>query len=381
MTISIFGSLFLLLWYNINTMNPDRKKQNIDAIDFDGRKQQNIQKTFKRVFVDVLIFLLLIIATFLLVFKDQDLGEALNAFYSAKVGFVFLGILLMVGYFAIEAWNIYSILKSFGEKLTYAQAFKFTLIGFFFCSVTPGASGGQPIEIYYMSKEKISGAHATLALLIQLCGVQISVIALGVIGIIFSLSYMETSVIWLTLLGLLINGVALAILLICIFSKKLTQRIVDFGIAVLKLFGYKKIEQKRKSINKSLEQYSNGAVYIKSHRKEFWICIGRTTLQMVFYFLIPFCVYKALNLSGTSFIQLFFFQAVLFMATSGLPLPGAIGASEAVFLSLFGAAFGEEMLGGAMLLNRSISFYWFVLITMVVVFINIVRIKAAKEEK
>lgn len=381
MTISIFGSLFLLLWYNINTMNPDRKKQNIDAIDFDGRKQQNIQKTFKRVFVDVLIFLLLIIATFLLVFKDQDLGEALNAFYSAKFGFVFLGILLMVGYFAIEAWNIYSILKSFGEKLTYAQAFKFTLIGFFFCSVTPGASGGQPIEIYYMSKEKISGAHATLALLIQLCGVQISVIALGVIGIIFSLSYMETSVIWLTLLGLLINGVALAILLICIFSKKLTQRIVDFGIAVLKLFGYKKIEQKRKSINKSLEQYSNGAVYIKSHRKEFWICIGRTTLQMVFYFLIPFCVYKALNLSGTSFIQLFFFQAVLFMATSGLPLPGAIGASEAVFLSLFGAAFGEEMLGGAMLLNRSISFYWFVLITMVVVFINIVRIKAAKEEK
>ena len=362
-------------------MNPDRKKQNIDAIDFDGRKQQNIQKTFKRVFVDVLIFLLLIIATFLLVFKDQDLGEALNAFYSAKFGFVFLGILLMVGYFAIEAWNIYSILKSFGEKLTYAQAFKFTLIGFFFCSVTPGASGGQPIEIYYMSKEKISGAHATLALLIQLCGVQISVIALGVIGIIFSLSYMETSVIWLTLLGLLINGVALAILLICIFSKKLTQRIVDFGIAVLKLFGYKKIEQKRKSINKSLEQYSNGAVYIKSHRKEFWICIGRTTLQMVFYFLIPFCVYKALNLSGTSFIQLFFFQAVLFMATSGLPLPGAIGASEAVFLSLFGAAFGEEMLGGAMLLNRSISFYWFVLITKVVVFINILIIKAAKEEK
>ena len=360
----------LFLCYNVRYMDQNEEK-----------KQQTIQKKFKRIFFDVLIFLLLIIITFFFVFKDQDLGEALSAFYNAKFSFVFLGILLMVGYFAIEAWNIYSILKSFGEKLTYGQAFKFTLIGFFFCSVTPGASGGQPLEIYYMSKEKISTAHATLALLIQLCGVQISMMGLGLIGILFSLRYMETSIIWLTLLGLLINGIALAILLIGIFSKKLTHRLVDFGIAVLKLFGYKKIEQKRKSIDKVLKQYGDGAVYIKTHKKEFWTCIGRTTLQMVFYFLIPFCVYKALGLSGTSFIQLFFFQAVLFMATSGLPLPGAIGASEAVFLSLFGVAFGEEMLGGAMLLNRSISFYWFVLITLVVVFINIVKIKAAKEEK
>lgn len=346
----------------------------------EDKKQQNIQKRFKRMFFDVLIFLLLIVITFFFVFKDQDLGEALEAFYSAKFSFIFLGILLMIGYFAIEAWNIYSILKSFGEKLTYGQAFKFTLIGFFFCSVTPGASGGQPLEIYYMSKEKISPAHATLALLVQLCGVQISMMGLGLIGVIFSLHYMETSIIWLTLLGLLINGFALALLLICIFSKRLTQRLVDFGIAVLKLFGYKKVEQKRKIINKSLKQYSDGAVYIKTHQKEFWICIGRTTLQMIIYFIIPFCVYKALGLSGTSFIQLFFFQAVLFMATSGLPLPGAIGASEAVFLSLFGVAFGEDMLGGAMLLNRSISFYWFVLVTMVVVFINIIRLKAIKEK-
>jgi uncharacterized membrane protein YbhN (UPF0104 family) len=54
-----------------------------------------------------------------------------------------------------------------------------------------------------------------------------------------------------------------------------------------------------------------------------------------------------------------------------LPLPGAIGASESVFLSLYGAVFGEGLLSTAMLLNRGINFYWFVLISMIVVFINI----------
>ncbi|MBR2659571.1 flippase-like domain-containing protein [Candidatus Saccharibacteria bacterium] len=351
-------------------MEPDKKKQ-----------PDNIQKTFKRIFIYILIFVGLIGLTFFLVFKDQDLGEALDVYSNAKFGFVTLGLVLMLGYFAIEAWNIYSILKSFGEKITFWQAYKFTLIGFFFCSVTPGASGGQPLEIYYMTKEKISGAHATLALLIQLCGVQISVLMLGIIGLLVSLSMMESSIIWLTIIGLIINGVALAALLIGVFSKKITKKFVDFFLYVFAFFKRDKVEEKRKSINASLEQYSDSAKYIKTHQKEFWLCIGRTFLQMVVYFFIPFCVYKALGLSGTSFLQLFFLQAVLFMATSGLPLPGAIGASEAAFLSLYGLAFGEDMLGGAVLLNRSISFYWFVIVTMVVVFVNIVRLRKIKEAR
>lgn len=345
----------------------------------DKKKPDAIQKTFKRIFTYILIFVLLMLITFFLVFKDQDLGEALKVYNNAKFTFVGLGILLMLGYFAMEAWNIQSILKTFGEKITFWQSYKFTLIGFFFCSVTPGASGGQPLEIYYMSKEKISTANATLALLIQICGVQISVLLLGIIGLFVSLHLMETSIIWLTVIGLVINGVALAALLIGIFSKKITKKFVDFFIYVLKFFSYKKIEEKQESINKSLEQYSEGAKYIKSHQKEFWVCVARSFGQMVIYFLIPFCVYKALGLHGTSFLQLFFLQAVLFMATSGLPLPGAIGASEAAFLSLYGLAFGEEMLGGAVLLNRSISFYWFVFITMLVVFINIIKIRSRKE--
>ncbi len=344
------------------------------------KKPDSIQKIFKRIFIYVLIFVLLVGITFFLVFKDQDLGEALRVYNNARFGFVALGLILMFGYFAIEAWNIYSILKSFGEKINYWQAYKFTLIGFFFCSVTPGASGGQPLEIYYMSKEKISTAHATLALLIQICGIQISVLILGIIGLLVSLGRMEASIIWWTLIGLVINGVALAALLIGIFSKKITKKFIDFFIYVLKFFNYKKIEKKQESINKSLEQYSEGAKYIKTHQKEFWICIARSFAQMSIYFIIPFCVYKALGLSGTGFLSLFFLQAVLFMATSGLPLPGAIGASEAAFLSLYGLAFGEEMLGGAVLLNRSISFYWFVFITMFVVFVNIIKLRAAKDK-
>ena len=101
----------------------------------------------------------------------------------------------------------------------------------------------------------------------------------------------------------------------------------------------------------------------------------KTTVQIVIFFMIPFFVYKAFNLSGYNIFTLFTMQSILFVATSGLPIPGAIGASETVFLSLYGAVFGEGLLSSAMLLNRGINFYWFVIISMVVVLINTVILR------
>lgn len=341
--------------------------------------QNIIQKTFRRIFFYILIFVLLISLTFFFVFKDQDLGSIFNIVNHANIVFVALGVALMIGYFCVEAWNIRSLLASFGNKISFLKSLKFTLIGFFFCSVTPGASGGQPIEIYYMSKEKIPAANATMALLVQICGIQISVMALGVIGMVaFPHILLNNGIMLMTLIGLAINGFALVVLLVCVFSRRLTQKVVNSGISVIKFFGYKKIEQKRASINKTLKQYSSCSKYILSHRKEFTISILRTLLQMALFYAIPICVYKALNLSGANLIELFFMQTILFMATSGLPLPGAVGASETIFLAIYSTIFGEELLSSALLINRGISFYWFVLVSLIVVFINAIRIKSQK---
>ena len=150
---------------------------------------------------------------------------------------------------------------------------------------------------------------------------------------------------------------------------------------ILKKIGVKKIEEKQASLDKALDSYQEGAVYIRTHRREFIISMGRAFAQVSVFYLIPFCVYKAFGLSGMTVVQLFNIQSVLFLATSGLPLPGAIGASESVFLTLYGTAFGEQLLSSAMLLNRGISFYLFVIITMIVVMVNIVILKRKESTK
>lgn len=320
------------------------------------------------------------VATFWFVFKDQDIGQIFNVAQSANPWFLLLGIFLMLMYFAMEAINIKSILKSFGEKLSFLKAYKFTMIGFFFAAITPSATGGQPLEVYYMSKEKIPAAHSALALLVQVCGIQVSTMLLGIISMLLNIKLLTGPVLWLSIIGLTINGIALIAMLVCIFNNKLTRKLVNGFVNILKHVGFKKIEKRRAKIDKSLDQYADGANYMKTHKKEFAIAMLRVFVQFCFYFSVPYCVYRAFGLEGMSFFEVFALQAILFMATSALPLPGAIGASESVFLNLFGLAFGAELLSSAMLLNRGITFYLFVIITLFVVFINIIRMKNTKKE-
>lgn len=337
-------------------------------------------KTIKRFIRNIIFFVLLIILTFWILFKDQDMNQLFSVIKMAKKSYVFLGFFVMLLFFFMEAYNIKSILKTFGEKISIFKAYKFSLIGFFFSAITPAATGGQPMEIYYMKKEKISGAHSTMALLIQLCGYQISTISLGIICAIINPTILKAGLLALFLVGISINGFALFLMLVCIFSKRLTEKLVNVAIKIMKFFRVKNIEKKKKDIDKGLEKYNNNSEYIKTHKKEFTICILRVFVQIIFYYLVPFCVYKAFGLNEYSIFELFTMQAILYTTVSGLPLPGAIGISETVFLGIYGVAFGREFLQSAMLLNRGINFYSFVIISLIVVIFNIIKNKKLEEK-
>ena len=328
------------------------------------------KNVIKQLVWNAIFFMILMFGTFWLVLKDQDPAELIEIAKGVDTKFLLVGFGAMLLYFAMEAWNIRNILRSFGEKESFWRAYKHTLIGFFFAAVTPGASGGQPIEVYYMTKDGISAGHGSLALLVQVCGVQISMMTLGIIGMFFNAGLLSGPLLTLVIIGLIVNGAALLLMWIAIFSPKLTKKIVHFFVGFIAKIGFKKVLEKRKDIDKSLEQYAKGSVYLKKHPKEFWACIFRAFIQFTCYFSVPYFVYKAFGLSEYSFVQIFAMQSLIFMATSALPIPGAIGASEATFLDLFGMVFGAELLRSATLLNRGITFYAFVFLTMLVVFVN-----------
>ena len=132
--------------------------------------------SIKKIIRNFIVFVGLIFLTLWVILKDQSITEILDVLNNVTMKYVYIGIACMAVYLVLEGVNIRRTLKALGEKTTYIQCIKYSLIGFFFSSITPAASGGQPMQIYYMHKDKIKVANSTLALLINLTSMQITTI-------------------------------------------------------------------------------------------------------------------------------------------------------------------------------------------------------------
>lgn len=341
-------------------------------------KAKKIKKTIR----NLIVFILLIGLTFYLIFKDQNVLEILNIAVSVKKRYILVAIIAMCLYLLGETINITRILKELGEKSTFLRNIRYTLIGFFFSSITPAASGGQPMEIYYMHKEKIAVANSTLALLVHLTSFQIVTITLGILSTILHFEIVKSGLIYLVILGILLNSTALTLLAISIFSKRLSKGLINFAVKVLKFFRIPNIEKKQESLEKELEKYQESAVYIKEHKKLMIKTLVTTFIQVIIYYSIPYWVYLAFGFTGYNFFQIVTLQAMLYATVSGIPSPGAVGVSEGAFIEIFKGVFPATMMNSAILLNRGASFYLFVIISAIITTITALKTKnyEVKEE-
>ena len=316
------------------------------------------------------VFILLIVLTLYVLLKDQNLLEVFDIIKSAKIEFVLLGIMCVAIYVMCESVNISRTLKALGEKSTFAHNIKYALIGFFFSAITPAASGGQPMQIYYMHKNHISIANSTLALLINLTSMQIVTIGLALFSIMINYQYMNKTLIILFAIGILLNLTALTLLLVGIFSKKLSRALINFAIKVLKLFRIRNIENKKQKLEETLAKYQNSADYIKNNKRLIFRTILTTLVQYISYYSVTYCTYRALGLADHNVLEIVTMQAVLYGTVSGIPSPGAVGVTEGAFIEIFRNIYPQNMIKSAVLLNRGINFYLLNIVCGIVTIIN-----------
>lgn len=338
-------------------------------------KQGNIKKLIR----NFIVFILLIFLTLWMILKDQSITEIINVLNDVKIQYVFIGILCMAIYLFLEGINIRRTLNALGEKITIWQSTKYSLIGFFFSSITPAASGGQPMQIYYMHKDKISVANSTLALLINLTSMQITTISLSIFSLIVNFRFMNKVLILLFVIGIGLNASALILLLIGILSKRLSRALIKFTIGVLKFFKVKNIMAKERKILLELKNYQASAKYVKSNKGLMLKILVTTMIQFCIYYSIAYWTYRSLGFNASNIFEISTMQSVLFATVSGIPSPGAVGVSEGAFIEIFRNIYPKNMIKSATLLHRGINFYLFILISGIVVIINDIKSKKVTE--
>lgn len=306
-----------------------------------------------------LLFIVLAGITGLLIHREYSLISIFSSLKHANPLWLIPALFAMIIFMLCEGINIGRCLKLTGHHISLLDEIKYAMTGFFFSSITPSASGGQPMQVYSMYKDGLAFSHSSLALLAELTSFQAAAAILATIGIIReSMANTVGSSVTIVILaaGIVLNLVILAILLFLIFSQSAVKTVASPVIFLLEKLCPSKAKIYKIKILRGISEYRKAAKYIKHNPMVMVKAFSTSVIQLLAYFSITFFVFQSLGLQSFSWAKLTFMQAILYVSVSALPLPGAVGVSEGGFSLLFASLIPDGLMGIVMVLSRFFSF-------------------------
>lgn len=343
--------------------------------------------SIKKRILEVSIFLLVMFLTFYTLFSGKNLGEIANAITKMSVGYLIPAAALAVFFVCAEGYMIWYLLQAMKanrakkEGSSLIRCIQYSFIGFFYSGITPSATGGQPVQLYYMSKDGNRGSDSTVVLMTVAVVYKFVLVILGAAILLFWYEPLHAELgkfFPLYLFGLLLN----VILVVIIVGIMLLPNIMlKCGLFFEKMFVRMKIlkpsEKRPEKIHEFIGSYQNAVSWLRMHKGKLLFVVFVTFLQRCSVFLLTYMVYLGFGLSGTGMMKVILLQAAVYIAVDMLPLPGAQGITELMYQTVFVHVFTGAYLIPSMLVSRGINFYFLLIVSLIVVLINKIRYKQA----
>lgn len=286
-------------------------------------------------------FVIMIVYLFLV----DDPVEIWNAICGAKPVYLILAVCCMVMYWILEAVNLHLVTKEVHQKQKFKDSLSVSMIGQYFNCITPFASGGQPIQAFYLVKFGVPLGSSLTVLLSKFIVYQAMLTVYSAVILVFRLNYvLDTSPLLmpLVIVGFIVNSAVIAGLFMLAFFKKPTVKIAHFVVRFLgKLHIVKDVEAKLKYMDEEMDMYYKNFQFIKKRPVLILKMCFYTVIQLTVYFGISFVIYLAFGLSGSDFLTIISCQAFVLMISAFVPLPGALGAAEGSYVLFFKNIFGS----------------------------------------
>lgn len=322
-----------------------------------------------------LIYILFNIAIILILgILDPELRDIGQLFYQIKFSWIIGGVLSMGLYWLMDGLILNYTTGIISGKKDFFNSMKVAIIGQYYNAVTPFASGGQPVQIYYMGKYGIPGGSASSILLVKFLIFQVVLTLYCIAAFIFkgvSIYFRAPFVFWLSVLGFIINAGSAVGLVALSYNKGIIKKLV-FGFLSLahKLRLIKNLEKAKNMLMDHVEDFHRGFIIVRDNIKAVLIMGIMTAVQFAGFFSVTYFVYRSFGLKGESWFNIIYMQSLLYLAVSFVPTPGSSGASEAGFMFFFQLFFPKELIFMCMLLWRLITYYLSIIVGGIVILID-----------
>lgn len=323
----------------------------------------------KKWILNILILLITTGLTLYFVFRGRDLGDIARLMSKASPLPCILAVITVTVFILCESVIIKLLTRAAGHTAKILHCFLYSFVGFFFSGITPSASGGQPMQAYFMKKDGIpvSVSAPVLAIVTVLYKGVLILTSLFVLIVrpAALMKYLEPAMFWIVL-GMALNIVFVAALMMCIFTPGIIRHMIYSAIRIYKRIRKgKDVQHLFLKADSWIQGYRSVTECFRKSRGTVTAAFIITVFQRYALFSVTWlcCIAFGINAGGAVTVTLL--QAMIASAVDMLPLPGGTGISESVFSTVFTPLLGDRLTLPVMVMSRGISYYWQILLSTV----------------
>lgn len=327
-------------------------------------KKLNLNMVFN-IFV---IVVSVVLVTYFCISKD-GLVDLVKSNIDLNIFWLIMAVLCQLGNMIIDSFLLYLYIKREYKAFTFSDGIKSSFIGSFFSAITPSASGGQPMQVVFLSTKRIDAGYSTSCLIQKFLVYQITSTAFTVFALVlkfdFFIQTVNTPLIWLFLVAGFISQVAVTgLIMFASFNSKISGWLLRLTEKLLgKIRFVKEPEKHIKKLGDQIELFHNGNKALIKSPSLMALSFALIFVQILLIMLVPYCVYRGFSLSSATVVEIVCSQSFVSLASAMMPLPGATGAAELAFSVFYGMFFGTAMLKSALLMWRVITYYAVIVIS------------------
>lgn len=298
--------------------------------------------------------------------KDGGIGEAWTTLRSANPMWIGAALASWCVFMAFEAMGLHVFFLQQKVKIRYRTSLLVALIGSFYSSVTPAATGGQPMQVFALKKRGVPTGVSSSGLAVKFFCFQTALLTLGGLMWLLNPAVVQACIErgrWIVVTGFLLNGLSVVAVLLLAINKNIVRGILTVAIRLGKALRLvKDVARTTSRADAAMNDFHASVDMLTHHPLQLLFLLLLSCIQVMGLMSIAYCVYRALGESAFSYSSILTLQFMLYIAASFTPLPGASGAQEGGFYIFFQQVFPADKLVGALLLWRFFTYYFTLII-------------------
>lgn len=330
----------------------------------------------KKTIINFLILIFLSFGMIYAIYKKTNPKDLKRVFFAMKKEYIAYAIVLFIIFRLMEAISLYVLFKKVGQKTSLRDCFDYSIFGHFFAQMTPSGGGGQPAQLYFMTKDKIPGDKSLAAIVPFNIMYHISLPIVGILSLTTSLRTIifSSRLSFFFYLGILTQLFLAAIVILALKKSEWLYKLMVFiseKIKNTRFFGrfYKSPDR----IKKFLDDLKNNVNDLLDNKIVFLIIFFLQVAMLIASYGISYFTYRALGFSDYGFLDIVRIQCLLIMSTEYIPTPGTAGFSELAFFEIYKNIIADDYALSWMMINRLLPLYLALIFTIIILILRTFR--------